>query len=108
MVNRVRKRTFTRRSACYADLPRGLLKRGQEVQICKARDPTLVDSPRDLGLEGAGPDSNRFITERWQMPFGSILSRSLKMKGFCSWAWNGVWLSFSRLNEEEGNFGFVG
>lgn len=75
-------RTFTR-SACYADLPRGLVKRGQEVQVCRTRDPTLLDNPRDLGLEGADLGSNRFITERWQMPFGSILSRSLKMKGFC-------------------------
>lgn len=71
-------------------------------------EPTLLDDPRDLGLERTNVGSNRFIVAcRWT-PFGSILSRLLKMKSFVFWAWNGMWLSFSRLNEVEGNFGVDG
>lgn len=56
-------------------------------------------------MERTNVGSNRFIVACQQTPFGSILSRLLKMKSFVFWAWNGVWLSFSRLNEKEGTFG---
>ena len=49
--------------------------------------------------------SNRFIVAHWQTPFVSILSRLLQIKGCVSWAWNGVWLGFPRLNEDKGTLG---
>lgn len=67
----------------------------------------LLDDPRDLGLEGTSVGSNRFIVACWRTPFGSILRGLLKMKSIVFWPWKGVWLSFSRLNEE-GTFGVDG